>query len=68
MIMEDRGGKSATEQPCFAGFEIEDVLYLIGPITWLGVLRPFLIAAGIGAPLCMIVVIGLFFIQNHKQV
>ena len=61
MVMEERGGKSATEQPSFAGFEIEDVLYLIGPITWFGGLRPFLIAAGIGAPLFMIVVLIQFF-------
>ena len=66
--MEDRGGKSATEQPCFAGFEIEDVLYLIGPITWFGALRPFLIAAGIGAPIFMLLVIYLFFVQQRKSV
>ena len=61
MIMEDRGGKSATQQPSFAGFEIEDVLYLIGPITWFGGLRPFLTAAGIGAPIFMVLVIYQFF-------
>jgi hypothetical protein len=26
-------------------------MYLVGPITWLGLLQPFLILAGIGAPL-----------------
>lgn len=48
---ENRIGKSAVEQPRFAGFEIEDITYLIGPITWLGGLTGFLLAAGIGAPL-----------------
>jgi putative membrane protein len=38
-------------QPAFAGFEIEDILYLIAPLTWLGLLPGFLLAAGIGAPL-----------------
>lgn len=44
-------GKSAVEQPRLLGFEIEDITYLIGPITWLGWIGPFLLAAGIGAPL-----------------
>lgn len=44
-------GEQMRRQPGFAGFEIEDVLYLIGPITWLGGLYPFLLAAGIGTPL-----------------
>ena len=61
MIIEDRGGKSATQQPSFAGFEIEDVLYLIGPITWFGGLRPFLTAAGVGAPIFMFFVLWQFW-------
>ena len=60
MIMEDRGGKSATQQPCFAGFDIEDILYLVGPITWFGGLRPFLIAAGVGTPIFTIIVVWQF--------
>jgi phosphatidylglycerophosphate synthase len=46
-----RRGNAALTQPGAAGFEIEDVLYLIAPITWLGWLQPFVIAAAIGAPL-----------------
>lgn len=49
--MERQQGKEITKQPGFAGFEIEDIMYLVGPITWLNGLQPFLIAAGIGAPL-----------------
>lgn len=48
---EERSGKAAVQQPEVAGFQIEDVMYLVGPITWFGGLQPFLIAAGIGAPL-----------------
>lgn len=39
----------AVGYPGFAGFELEDGIYLIWPVTWLGFLYPFFIAAGIGA-------------------
>ena len=35
--------------PALAGFELEDGIYLIAPIAWLGWLEYFFIAAGIGA-------------------
>jgi archaetidylinositol phosphate synthase len=44
-------GQGVPDQPAAGGFEIEDVLYLIGPITWLGFLPGFLLVASIGAPL-----------------
>ncbi len=37
-------------QPRWHGCELEDVMYLLGPITWLGGLVPLHIAATIGAP------------------
>ena len=37
-----------------AGFEVEDILYIVGPITWFGLLDYFLVLAGIGAPLFLI--------------
>lgn len=40
---------AAIGYPGFAGFEIEDGIYLIAPIAWLGWLEPFFVAAGIGA-------------------
>ena len=46
-----RSPEEAFHQPSFAGFEIEDILYLIAPVTWLGGLSGFLVATGIGAPL-----------------
>jgi archaetidylinositol phosphate synthase len=51
MELERRAGKAAVRQPNLLGFEMEDVMYLVGPITWLGLLQPFLILAGVGAPL-----------------
>lgn len=49
--MARKQGPAAFRQPSAGGFEIEDVLYVIAPITWLGGLAPFVVAAGIGAPL-----------------
>lgn len=54
--IEERFGGDIVHQPNFAGFETEDVLYLIGPVTWWGGLEPFLIAAAIGAPAFLLVV------------
>ena len=39
----------AVGYPGFAGFELEDGIYLIAPITWLGFLSEFFVLAGIGA-------------------
>ena len=57
MELERRAGKTATRQPNLLGFEAEDVMYLLGPITWLGLLQPFLVLAGIGAPLFALLVL-----------
>ncbi len=35
--------------PGFAGFELEDGIYLIGPITWAGYLTPFFALSAAGA-------------------
>ena len=35
--------------PGFAGFELEDGIYLLAPITWLGYVTPLFVAAGVGA-------------------
>jgi phosphatidylglycerophosphate synthase len=54
--IESTHGKEATRQPHWAGFEAEDVLYLIPLVTLCGGLQWFLYAAAIGAPLACIVV------------
>ncbi|MEH2122012.1 CDP-alcohol phosphatidyltransferase family protein [Nostoc sp.] len=48
--MEQRLGKDASRQPNFAGFDIEDVLYLFPIVTLLHGLEALLMAATIGAP------------------
>ena len=45
----DLADGEATGYPGFAGFELEDGIYLIAPITWLGWLSPFFVLCGIGA-------------------
>ncbi|MFQ5984284.1 MAG: CDP-alcohol phosphatidyltransferase family protein [Alphaproteobacteria bacterium] len=48
--IERRRGWKRLGQPGFAGFEVEDIMYLVGPVTWLGWLLPFLVVASVGAP------------------
>jgi phosphatidylglycerophosphate synthase len=51
MRIEEIAGKSASRQAMVGGFETEDVLYLLPLVTLFDGVRPFLIAASIGAPL-----------------
>ena len=51
MRIESMAGKSGTKQASMAGFETEDVLYLLPVVTLLNGMTPFLVAASIGAPL-----------------
>jgi len=55
--LERRAGKEATRQPNLLGCEVEDLMYLVGPVTWLGLLQPLLVLAGIGAPLFALLVL-----------
>lgn len=51
-IDQAQGGDTTGEAvgyPGFAGFELEDGIYLIAPITWLGWLDWFFVAVGAGA-------------------
>lgn len=52
--LEQRAGSEATRQPNFLGFEIEDVMYLLAPVAWLGLLGPFLVLASVGAPVFLV--------------
>ncbi len=47
--LEGRHGAKAVAHPRYAGVEIEDLIYLIGPITWLGGLEYFFLAYGMGS-------------------
>jgi phosphatidylglycerophosphate synthase len=58
MRIEELLGKAGTQQSSLAGFETEDVLYLLPLVTLFSGLTPFLLAAGIGAPLFALLVVG----------
>lgn len=51
---ENRLGTDSVAMKPVAGFEIEDILYTVGPIAWFDVVDYFVIAAGIGAPLFLV--------------
>jgi len=57
MRIEDMAGKAASRQASLAGFETEDILYLLPLVTVFDGLPPFLIAASIGAPVFSIWVV-----------
>ena len=44
----DPGSGDSIGYPSFAGFELEDGIYLLAPLAWLGLLYPFFVAASIG--------------------
>lgn len=46
---KDQAEGEAVGYPGVAGFELEDGIYLIAPITWLGWLTPFFVVCGVGA-------------------
>lgn len=62
-IIESRHGKAAVRQASFAGFETEDVLYLIPLVTLSSQEVGFLYAAAVGAPIGLVVV-ALQFIRT----
>jgi archaetidylinositol phosphate synthase len=51
MRIEEMFGRAATQQAYFAGFETEDILYLLPLVTLCNGVAPFLLAAAICAPL-----------------
>jgi phosphatidylglycerophosphate synthase len=57
MRIEDMEGKAGTKQASMAGFETEDVLYLLPIVTLTGIVMPFVVLASIGAPLFAVWVI-----------
>ncbi|MGQ0658042.1 MAG: CDP-alcohol phosphatidyltransferase family protein [Chromatiales bacterium] len=65
--IERQMGKTATRQPRFAGFEAEDILYLLPVVTYAGLLQPFLYAAAIGAPLAALVVLLLLLHGRRRS-
>lgn len=66
-VIEDRLGKSATAQAQFAGFEVEDIMYLLPLVAIFGGLGPFIFAAAIGAPIGAVIVIRQFLALSRSR-
>lgn len=49
--MAERDVPGALDQPSGGGFDLNDVLYLVAPLAWLGWIAPFVVAAAIGTPI-----------------
>ena len=60
MRIEELLGKAGTRQGSVAGFETEDILYLLPLVTLFSGLTPFLLAAVVGAPLFALLVVADF--------
>ncbi len=58
-----RFGNDAIDQPNWFGFEIEDIMYLVGPIAWLDGLATFLLLASIGLPIFMLITVWDFYVR-----
>lgn len=65
-LIEDTHGKVATAQPRIAGFEAEDILYLLPLVTLTDALPLFLRAAAFGAPVAFLVVLGQFALLRRR--
>jgi len=57
VFLEETAGRAMVAQGNWRGFEPEDALYLVGPVTWLGLRTPFLLTAALGAPLFLLWVV-----------
>lgn len=49
MNMEQEFGGEAVRHPAWGGFEIEDFIYLIGPITWFSTVMVFFVPFALGS-------------------
>ena len=68
MQIEDMAGKAGTRQGAWAGFETEDILYLLPVVTLCAVSAPFLMAAAIGAPaFAVLVVVDWLRVRARRQ-
>jgi phosphatidylglycerophosphate synthase len=54
VFLEETAGKAMVAQGNWLGFEPEDTLYLVGPITWLGLQAPLLVATALGTPVFLL--------------
>jgi len=53
--MARRDVPGSLDQPSAGGFDLNDALYLVAPLTWLGWLAPFVVGVGLGTPIFCLV-------------
>ncbi|MSO68921.1 MAG: CDP-alcohol phosphatidyltransferase family protein [Alphaproteobacteria bacterium] len=61
--LETRLGGKQAGLPRLGGFDTEDALYIIAPVTWVGGLEVLLIVAAVGAPLFLA-----WLLWHHRRV
>jgi phosphatidylglycerophosphate synthase len=67
LAMDIRHGGEAVAHPVLGGFELEDFIYLIGPITWLGGIEYFFLIYGLGTFGYLLFTIVSFFRREFFQ-
>ena len=67
LAIDIRHGGEAVAHPVFGGFELEDFIYLIGPIAWLGGIEYFFLIYGLGTFGYLLFTIVSFFRREFFQ-
>jgi len=61
------GGEDAVGYPSLGGFELEDGIYLLAPVTWLGWLTGFYVLACIGAVIYLLWTFSVLLRRRARQ-
>ena len=65
--IEARSGVCAHDQPSFAGFEVEDFMYVVAPFTWLGYRDVFLTLAAVGSTISLLITLRAMYQYDKKS-
>ncbi len=61
------GESESVGYPVFGGFSLEDGIFLIAPVTWIGWLTPFFVLAGIGATIYCLWTLGRLLVTRRQR-
>tara|TARA_B100001123_G_C15074429_1_gene932972 strand:+ start:489 stop:704 length:216 start_codon:yes stop_codon:yes gene_type:complete len=64
--LERMKGGDAIEQMNILGFEHEDIIYIIIPVTFLNKIDTFLFYSFIGTPIFLVITIFIFFYKTKR--
>ena len=68
LALDARKGSGAGGYPSLGGFELEDGIYLVAPITWLGGIAPFFVLASLGQAVFAAWMLGRFVRAGRPRV